>query len=108
VGILLCRELIRRLQLHRSTNAGSRLLPASWSDSSIAPQTSQEIPPATAESKRLVVPKPSLMTTSGYLRSWLRGMETSGVTLGLDTTKRSVGTDASKNNEKDAPVDFAK
>jgi len=98
------RELIRRLQLHRSTNAGGRLLPASWSEPNVGQEKSQ----AVAE-KQIIVPKP--ITTSGYLKSWLRGLDMSGP-VGLkvpsEPTKQSVGTSASKSTESEEPVDLAK
>ena len=101
----LCRELIRRLQLHRSTNAGGRLLPASWSE----PNALQEKSHVVTEKKQLIVPKP--VTTSGYLKSWLRGVDMSGLgspKAASEPTKQSVGTSASKSTETEEPVDLAK
>lgn len=99
------KELIRRLQLHRSTNAGGRLLPASWSE----PNALQEKSHVVTEKKQLIVPKP--VTTSGYLKSWLRGVDISGLgspKAASEPTKPSVGTSASRSTETEEPVDLAK
>ncbi|KAG0562056.1 hypothetical protein KC19_9G114300 [Ceratodon purpureus] len=98
------KELIRRLQQHRSTSAGGRLLPASWSE----PNASQEKSNVVTE-KQLIVPKP--ITTGGYLKSWLRGMDLSGPGSSMAAsgpTKQSGGTNTSKNTQTEEPVDLAK
>lgn len=100
----LCRELIRRLQLHRSTNAGGRLLPASWSEPKAFEETSHVV-----TEKQLIVPKP--ITTSGYLKSWLRGLDMSspgGSKAAPEPVKQSVVTNSSKGTETEEPVDLAK
>ncbi|XP_024381297.1 uncharacterized protein [Physcomitrium patens] len=100
------KELIRRLQQHRSTSAGGRLLPASWSEPN-ASQTRQEKPHAVTENQLQsynIVPKPSL-STSGYLKSWLRGIDMSGPG-GLRAL--SEPSKQSKSPATDEPADLAK
>lgn len=97
--------------MHRSTNAGGRLLPAAWSESNIAAPESPRSPRAVSE-KQIVVPKP--ITTSGYLKSWLRGLDMSGAVASKaaaasEPIKESVGTSSSKSQvDTNEPVDLAK
>ncbi|KAL3696489.1 hypothetical protein R1sor_010565 [Riccia sorocarpa] len=72
------RELNELLGQHRSTSAGGRLLPASWSEtakSEVLPEDSSIIP-SLAE-KTVVKSKNPPTASKGYLKTWLRGLDIS-------------------------------
>jgi hypothetical protein len=96
------------LQQHRSTSAGSRLLPASWSEA-IVPAVPPEATPAVTD-KHSSSQKASPLTTAGYLKSWLRALDVSGpgFKASPDLSKRIVIADSSRSSQTDECVDFAK
>ncbi|KAG6555143.1 hypothetical protein Mapa_003178 [Marchantia paleacea] len=71
------RELAQLLEQHRSTNAGGRLLPATWSESKlqVMPDDSSIIP--ALQDKPVVNSKQTTTATRGYLKTWLRGLDIS-------------------------------
>ncbi|KAH8932613.1 hypothetical protein BDL97_19G082900 [Sphagnum fallax] len=102
------RQLIRMLQQHRSTSAGSRLLPASWSEANV-PAVPPEATPAVTD-KHSSSQKASPLTTAGYLKSWLRALDVSGpgFKASPDSSKRIVIADSSRSSQTDECIDFAK
>lgn len=102
------RQLIRMLQQHRSTSAGSRLLPASWSEA-IVPAVPPEATPAVTD-KHSSSQKASPLTTAGYLKSWLRALDVSGpgFKASPDSSKKIVIADSSRSSQTDECIDFAK
>ncbi|OAE24174.1 hypothetical protein AXG93_2752s1900 [Marchantia polymorpha subsp. ruderalis] len=71
------RELAQLLEQHRSTNAGGRLLPATWSESKlqVMPDDSSILP--ALQDKPVVNHKQPSTATRGYLKTWLRGLDIS-------------------------------
>ncbi len=106
--ITVCRQLIRMLQQHRSTSAGSRLLPASWSEANV-PAVPPEATPAVTD-KHSSSQKASPLTTAGYLKSWLRALDVSGpgFKASPDSSKKIVIADPSRSSQTDECIDFAK